>query len=97
MFPKCEDWGLDSQNPLSMLGGDSGLPGIPAWEGKDKIPQNKLASQTSHICELWGSLRDPVSMNKVEEQWRTVPDIPAHHAGTWEKKRDAVTQRWYCM
>lgn len=41
----------------------------PALEGRDGIPQSELTSRaTYHMDELGASMREPVSVNKVEDQ-----------------------------
>lgn len=41
----------------------------PALEGRDGIPQSELTSRaTYHMGELGASMREPVSVNKMEDQ-----------------------------
>lgn len=40
---------------------------IPASGGRHKESLNNLTNGTNHIGELWSWLRDPTSLNKVEE------------------------------
>lgn len=41
---------------------------ILAWEGEDRGPQRKLATETSRIGQLWVLLKNSASMNLVGEQ-----------------------------
>lgn len=58
----------DPQNPGEMPRGSGGLPVLPVSEGGEGTPQNTLSSKTSQISDLWGELRDPASVIKMEEQ-----------------------------
>lgn len=65
-----------------MPGGPGSLPVISGLEVEDSYPWSKLASQTRHYIELWVSVQDHASQNKVGEQWK-IPDVnlrllPAH-------------------
>lgn len=84
------------------------LPIVPDLEGKDRAPQSKLASQSSHICQLWACSRSPALMSKVSEQMKIIPSIytPTHscihtcssthtHAHKQEKRGKIVLFPWF--
>lgn len=58
-----------------------GPSAISVWKGGTGHPQSMQTSETNRISELWVLLRDPASMNKVEEWMVLIPDInlrPTH-------------------